>query len=169
MYFQVFAQLSSHQLCTDDISVHKPLAELGHEGPEPAWNLGLNFLHSLVYFYCGHHTSLAVHLLTWLWEQLGLPFPKPLWDSLKCLIFCAEVSQLFQVSDAVCGTECWEQSKETQSLKVKWLANEILVVIKRWWLELYFGFVFFLIFLLTFKLQASTCKLCFVLHMHSYT
>lgn len=168
MYLQTFAQLSSHQLCTDDISVHTPLAQLGHQGSEPAWNFGLNFLHSLVYFCCGHHTSLAVHFLTWLWE-LGLPFPKPLWDSLKCLIFCAEVSQLFQVSDAVCGTECWEQSKETQSLKgevtCKWdFSCQKGLMIG----ALFCLFVCFLIFLLAFKLQAP-CKLCFVLHMHGCT
>lgn len=91
-------------------------------------------------FTVGTMHSLAVHCLTWLWEQLGFPFPRPLWDSLKCLIFCAEVSQLFQMSDAVCGTECWEQSKRNPELKGVWVTNEILLVRKGWWLELYFFF-----------------------------
>lgn len=136
------------------------MAELGQGQNLPEISVQLPAFMSLLLLWVPHITCSTS--LTWLWEQLGFPFPSPLWASLKCLIFCAAVSQLLQMSDAVCGTECWEQRKRNPELKGVWVVNEILVIWKGWWLELYF----FLIFLLTFKLQAP-CKLCFVLHMHS--
>lgn len=101
---QAFAQLSSHQMCIDNLSVHAPLAELGHQRLRTCLKCQFNCLYSLVYFYCGYHPSLAVHCLTWLWEQLSFPFPKPLWDSEVFDLLCWSVSA---VPDVRCSVWNW--------------------------------------------------------------
>lgn len=105
-------------------------------------------------------------------QYVTLPDSANKWVSLsKTTLRLFEVFDLSCLSDPAvpdvryCHTEAWKASKPNPKLKSVWVANEVFSC---WEGLMIGGFVgVFLISLLDSKLQAS-CKLCFVLHMHSY-
>ena len=93
--FSTFVQLSSHQVIHLELLCPYTTGRVVSSRVRTCLRFLLKWLHSLVYFSCGYHMLLPVCCFTWLWEQMGFPFPKPPWDSLKSLIFHAEVIQLW--------------------------------------------------------------------------